>query len=396
MSFVSLRLCGQILAVFGLSLVSAFGDAWPTYHGGADLQGVASVALPDHLQRLWSYNSEGTVDATPVSDGQHIFFSPGKGRIVALSLKGEKVWEKTFVRTNDAGTEVPFRFDAPFLVHQGLLLAGSSRGGLLAMDVESGEETWRIDIGGSVLGTPNFIEFDREDAKMQPRSNKVAVVVLDQSGGALNAVDMKTGKRLWTTEGVERCDGSPGVGGGYIVFGSCLAALHVVDASTGKHLRDIEVGEEGQIAGGVAIDGNQAFCGTRDGRLICANVGKGTIVWTSDESEEQTFSTPAVGERLVVYSSDNGFVYAVDRKIGRTVWKFDTGGCPTSPVIAGDKVLFSADGVLFMLKLQDGSLLWKKEISDDLTSPALIDDFVVVGADDGTVSAWGAGSEEKK
>ena len=118
-------------------------------------------------------------------------------------------------------------------------------------------------------------------------------------------------------------------------------------------------------------------------------------MWTSDESLEQTFSTPAVGERLVVYTSDNGFVYAVDCKIGRTVWKVDPGGISGSPVIAGDKVLVPVDGALWMLTLQDGALLWTNEISDDITSPALIGQRVVVGADDGTVSAW-AGKETVK
>lgn len=377
----SLRLRGHFLStvffVLGLSLLSAFGDAWPTYHGGADLRGFSAAEFPEKPTRLWSYNTTGTVESTPVSDGERIFVTAGKGRIIALSLEGEKRWEKTFTRTTDTNEEKPLRFDAPMLCHDGVVFAGASRGILLALDAETGDEKWRIDMGGILLGSPNLID-------------DTHLVLLDQGSGALHAIALDSGKISWTTEGVERCDGSPGVGNDQIAFGSCLAALHIYSATNGTHLRNIEVGADGEIAGGVAIDGKQAFFGTRDGRLICANLEKGTVVWTADEATDQAFSTPALSEKRVVYSSDDGFVYAVDRKIGRTIWKYDTSGYPTSPVIAGDKVLVSADGELLILKLADGALLSQKAISDEITSPAIVKTFAVVGADDGTVSAWGS------
>ena len=366
-----------LIILMFVGLACAFGDTWPTYHGGSDLRGAVETPLPDSLERIWMFNTSGRIDNTPVSDGERIFVSAGKGRIVAVTLKGEKAWEKTFSRTNDAGAETPFRFDGPLLYHKGLLLAGSSRGILLALDAATGEEKWRLDIDGILLGSPNIIDDEH-------------IVVLDQGSGMLHAIDITTGKIRWTTEGVERCDGSPGVDGGHVVFGSCQAALHVYDAEDGKHLRNIEVGDEGQIAGGVAMDSNRAYCGTLDGRLICADVSEGRIVWTSAESIDQTFSTPAVGKDLVVYCSDDGLVYAVERETGKSRWKYDTGGMPYSPLIAGDKVLVSADGELILLSAADGSLLWKRSISDDITSPALVNGWVVVGADDGTVSAWGA------
>lgn len=356
------------------------GQAWPTYHGGPDLQGFAETKLPERLERAWIFNSTGSIETTPVSDEERIYISPGKGRIAALSLEGSLLWEKSFSRTNDAGTETPYRFDAPLLCHRGLLLAGSSRGSLIALDAATGDERWRLETDGIFLGSPNVIDEQH-------------VVMLDQGSGALHCVNIQTGKIKWTTDGVERCDGSPGVGNRQIVFGSCLAALHIYDAADGRHIRDIEVGGDGQIAGGVAVSGNKAYFGTRDGRLICADLDRGTLVWTSSESDDQTFSTPAIGSERIVYTSDDGWVYAVDRTIGRTVWKYDTGGMPGSPVIAGDKVLVTADGELTMLNLATGSLLWKKAVSDEISSPAIIHGSVVIGADDGTVSAWGEESD---
>lgn len=374
---------------------ASFG-AWNTYHGGADLRGVSESALPGKLELLWRYHAGGEVCNTPVSDGKRIFFSGKKGAITAVDLKGARLWEKKFARKNSAGDEVPVRFDAPLACGQGLVFAGARRGILYALDAKTGATTWKYDTGGIIAGSPNLIGTDLEDAKTQRKeglgdsaSLRSKLVVVDQSDGALHCVELKSGTLVWKTEGVERCDGSPGVGNGRIVFGSCAAALHVYGMD-GKHRKDIERGGDGQLAGGVAVDGTRAFAGTRDGSLLCVDLEKGDVVWSSDESDDQTFSTPAVTGKRVVYSSENGVVYAVNQTDGERAWKFDTGGTPSSPVVAKDKVVVSADGVLFLLNLADGTKLWSQEVSDEITSPALIAGMIVVGADDGTVSAFGA------
>jgi outer membrane protein assembly factor BamB len=383
---IFLRVFASLRSYFVL-LVCIAGAAraeWSTYHGGADLRGVSESALPEAPQLLWRYNAGGAVNNTPVSDGERIFFAAKKGQVIALDLKGSEVWKKSFTRKNDAGAQMPVQFEAPLTCGGGLVLAGTTRGTLYALDANTGEEKWRYDTGGVLSGSPNFL-FDREDAKAQRK----AVIVLDQSAGVLHAVDSATGKLLWKTDGVERCDGSPGVGGGRIVFGSCTAALHVYAAADGKHLRDIEISGDAQVAGGAAIDGDLIFAGVRSGSLICADAESGTIVWSSIESQEQTFSTPAVTSGKVIYSSDNGFVYAITRADGRTLWSFKAGGLPTSPVVAKDKVAISSEGILYLLNLADGRKLWSQEISDEISSPALIGGMVVTGADDGTVTAFG-------
>jgi outer membrane protein assembly factor BamB len=61
-------------------------------------------------------------------------------------------------------------------------------------------------------------------------------------------------------------------------------------------------------------------------------------------------------------------------------------------VVSGDKVVVVADGTLFLQNMIDGKELWTKEVSDEITSPAIIDGMIVVGADDGSVAAFGSPS----
>lgn len=348
--------------------------AWPTYHGDASLSGISNETLPEQPQLRWRFNATGAVYATPVSDGKRIFYTAKRGKVAALDMDGSNLWTLELKRRNDAGQDVPERFEAPLVCFEGVLVASAVRGVVHGLDASNGKSLWSYDTGGVLIGSPNVADGQ--------------VILLDQSEGTLHALEIRTGKLLWKTEPIERCDGVPGIGKKHIVFGSCLAAFHVFSRE-GTHLRDIEVGGDGQIAGGVAVLGSRAFGGTRDGGMLCVDLDAGKILWSSDASDEPVFSTPAVTADRVVYASDDGCVYCVKRMDGALIWKYDTEGAPYSPVIAGDQVVAVADGVLFLLKLQDGTKVWSKELSDDITAPAIVDATIVIGADDGTVSCWG-------
>ena len=61
-----------------------------------------------------------------------------------------------------------------------------------------------------------------------------------------------------------------------------------------------------------------------------------------------------------------------------------------SPVIARDKVVVGAGGVLSLLSVESGEELWSFEVSDEISSPSIIEGMIIVGSDDGSLSAFGA------
>ena len=60
--------------------------------------------------------------------------------------------------------------------------------------------------------------------------------------------------------------------------GSCAAALHVFGVAEAKKLTDVPLGEERQVAGGVAIAGKTAYAGTRAGAVAAVDVGVAVAV----------------------------------------------------------------------------------------------------------------------
>lgn len=344
---------------------------WSTYHGDAALTGSAPGALPGRLRVLWRFEAGAAVRGTPVVSGGHVFFANAKGEVSAINLLGRKTWSKALTGQYGAAA-----IDAPLACFDSSLYVGTAGGTLHALDMETGEERWRRDIGGPILGTPN--------------SSGKALYVVAQDEGVLHCLDPVTGNPIWRSEGVSRCDGSPSIGDNAVVFGSCAAAIHVFSADTGKLERNIEIDDDSQVAGGVALVGGHAFSGCRSGKVLRVNVKTGAIVWVNKDTDFEVFATPAVSNGQVVFGSFDGCVYALDMETGVQRWRFETRGTPESPVIVDGKVVAAADGTLYLLDLEKGSELWSHEVSDFITAPAVAGGMVLVGCDDGTVAAFGA------
>ncbi len=365
-------------------------SAWNTYHGDNALRGVAQGALPDTLAIRWRFKTAAPVRETPVSDGERIFFATCEGQIFATDFTGQQMWTRELptgaVQNGVAERE---RIDAPLAYFDGMLLVGTMRGALYALDADSGGEKWHAQIEGSIMGTPNYLP-----PKAGEQSGRVYLI--GRGDGVLYCLDAGSGAILWHSEPIARCDGSPSVSPDAVAFGSCDAALHVFSPDTGKILWNIAIDEDSQIAGGVAIDGASMFSGCRSGKILHADAKTGQIVWVNKDNDAEAFATPAITAAWVVACSSDGNVMGLDRATGALRWKFDTKGDPYSPVIVADRVVVAADGTLFLLRLADGVVLWSQKVGDEITAPAVVRDTILVGNEDGSVVAVAAPAESKE
>jgi len=378
---------------------SGRGSEWSTYHGDNALRGVADSLLPEQLTVLWRFKAGAPVRETPVIQGQRIFFATARGEVLAIDYNAQRVWsQELFTGEEQKGVPVRERIEAPLACLDDLVLVGASRGMLYAFEAASGKERWRTQIEGPILGAPNCLRAPAEGQRgggFLPSSRRPSrIYVIGRAKGVLQCIDPNSGAVIWRSEEIERCDGSPAVAADAVVFGSCAAALHVFSPDTGTRLRNIEVGEDSQVAGGVALDGGLVISGSRSGKVLQADVKTGKVLWENATSKAEVFSTPAVTQEWVVVASNDGNVLALERGTGSLRWQFDTKGMPSSAVVAGDKVVVSADGELFVLRLADGAKLWSLKISDEITSPAVADGMVIVGSEDGTVVSLGATQEQ--
>lgn len=364
--------------------------AWNTYHGDSALRGVATSEWTPPLSVRWRLKAGGPVRQTPVVCNDRVFVATARGEILSADLHGNLAWSRELQKgVAPDGHPMRHRIDAPIACFDDLLLVGTADGTLFALETHTGEERWQHKLEGPILGTPNYRTADPAGSRASG-----SVYVLQQSDGVLVCLDAATGRERWRSEAVDRSDASPSVSDGAVVFGSCAAALHVFDSRSGDHLRDIEIDPDSQVAGGVALAGGRVVSGSRSGKILEADIASGETIWVTEAGEAEIFATPAVTADWVVAADYDGIVYGLDRETGEVRWKFDTEGMPLSPVIAGDKVIVSADGTLFMLALDDGALLWSLSIADEITSPAVVQRHILAGSEDGTVVALTKDGEE--
>ena len=357
-----------------------------TYHGDSSLSGVAPTTLPEAPVRLWRYKAQSGIYSTPVVCDGRIFFSTGKGVITALDLQGKELWSIVPAQERDgAGPSGNDSFTAPPLAVSGAVIFGSDGGMLYAFDAASGKEKWRYEIGGQarIMGSPNWVTAP---------GGKTRIIAMFQPEGIVTAVDLATGEKAWEAESTDRCDGSPAASGKRVAFGNCNAAVHVLSKADGSYLNGVMFGRGSEVAGGVAIDGDQVFSGSRSGILYCGDMAQGEVVWENSDTEGELFTTPAVAGDKVVFSAADGTVLGLDRATGKTLWLHNTDGITvSSPVIAGNRVIVSVDGKICMLDLATGKLTWSFDAGDDVTSPAVSTGMIIVGSGEGFIMAFGAG-----
>jgi len=352
-------ICGRTVRLLTLAAATTLhaGD-WPTYHGAFTLTGSVPDVLPAAPVRLWKSSVGRAVLNTPVSDGERIYALSDDGRLVALRLDGSRAWSRIITRPPDG---LVYTFAAA-----------------------DGQPRWTYDVHGNIQGSATVVS-------PAGGTGAVHVVVMEQAAGRLHAIDLATGKRAWLSPPVARCDGSPAVADGNVVFGSCASALHVMAGDSGRQTATLALGEGREIAGGVAIHAGVAYAGNRNGELVAADLRNAAVLWRRSTDGGECFSTPAVTDKTVVFMAGDGVVYALERATGAIRWSFDTGGAaPNSPVISGADIIVSADGKLHLLDLATGAARWAFAVSDALSPPAVVKNRIVVGADDGTVCAFGA------
>lgn len=359
----------------------AAGD-WTTYHGDEALRGGVETRLPAQPVRLWRFNAGASVTRTPVASGDTIVVVSDASEVIALDLHGVRRWSAKMAAGKRADGKSTFReFLAPPAIVEGAVLIGSSDGVLVAFDLMTGAVKWTNSVGTGVAGS--VVGF-----KAANGSGRVAAV--SQPDGVLHAFDFATGTRVWSSGPTARCDGSPAFSRGRVVFGSCAAALHVIDVADGRLIRNVDLGPDSQVAGGVALSGDWAFAGTRNGGLVGVDLRDGVIRWTNRDVTGELFTTPAVNADRVVTAADDGKVRCLRRSDGTMEWAAAIGAGPaTSPVIAGDTVVAAGGGTLFLLSLSDGKKLWSAAVSDTTSGPAIVCRMIVIGGDDGMVSAFG-------
>lgn len=361
------------LPTFATETESTAQSQWPLPRGDAQSTGATDQTLPEDLQVRWEFKAEDAIETTPVISGGKVFVGDVMGKLYAISqADGTEIWSHDY----DTG------FIASPAVQDDVLIAGDLDGNLYALDAATGTPRWQKTTDGEINGAASFYK------------DKVLVTSQD---GKLYCFAIADGTLAWTYQTDDQIRCSPTVAGDRTFLGGCDGRLHIVDLETGE-----KVGEplplDGPTGSTPAVKGDLAFLPIMDGAVFAFNWKAGKQIWRyeDDDLPQEFRSSAAVGEKLVITSSQRKQIDAISIETGKRVWRHSLRRrADASPVIAGDDVFIAAtDGRLVRLSLADGTdEKWSYEIRGSfLAGPAIANGMLFIADEDGVVRCF-AGKE---
>lgn len=166
------------------------------------------------------FQADNSLWATPVTDGEKVYFSSLGSTVYALNAEtGEAVWQKKIDGAILGGI---------VLDSDGVLYIGTFSGIMVALDSEDGGVIWQREFPGQIWSTPAL-------------SN--GTLYFGTHNGTVYAINTQDGSDQWEFLADAPVLGTPLVLESKIVFGTENGALYFVDRQTVKDNRELLVGK---------------------------------------------------------------------------------------------------------------------------------------------------------
>ncbi|MEA3368729.1 MAG: PQQ-binding-like beta-propeller repeat protein [Planctomycetota bacterium] len=340
----------------------------------------------------WKFRTGGPVKSSPVAVGGVVYFGSWDGCIYAVdAANGQKLWK---AKTGD-------KVSGSAAVVGGVVYMASEDGYAYALDARTGKTKWKAHLArrSRPAGSPAVVG----DVVYFPSGNRGGAEVVYMTAGPIVGLDIKTGRKVWSTSSGPQGYGSPAIVGETLWAGIGGNSWAVYDLQTGKVRTQLHMSGQSRQFVTCAISGDLAYIvGTICGDIAAIDVRTTRRVWSQFTLEGQVhvrcdgeagyeiFTAPAVAHGRVYIGCNDGKLHTFDARRGIRGWTFQTDGpVHSSPAIAGRAVYFGSwDGHLYALDASSGRLLWKFAAGDRIvSSPWPTADTVYVGCDDGHLYA---------
>jgi len=335
------------------------------------------------VERVWRAGVSGApklrlaLDAA--SAGDAVYIAGPKGEVESLvAATGKTRWK----------TNVKLRLSAGPGVGDGLVVVGGPEGDVIALSAADGKERWRARVGSEILAAPAV------------GGDSVVVRTVD---GKLRALDAKDGKQRWLADQqlprlTLRGNAPPQIMGDLVIAGFDNGRLMAVTLAGGSTVWDVAVGQSRgsselqrliDIDSATAVDGDDLFTVTYQGRVARIARETGQVLWAHDVS---SYRGLALGSDALFVATSNGEIVKLDRSTGAEIWKQDLllRRQLSPPLLLGD-YLAVADyqGVVHWLNASDGRFVARTEAGYRVSMPLVAaGDLALVTDDKGNVTAF--------
>ncbi len=298
----------------------------------------------------------------PALDGERLYVNDHRGAVLALQAEsGEQLWQVDLQLPLSSGPGVG----------DGILVLGSAEGELLALAADDGRQLWRAQLSSEILAPPAV---------------GAGVVVAHTGDGKLFGLKASDGSQLWiydrsvptlTLHGTS----SPLILSDLVLDGFASGKLALLALNDGRVLWETPVATprgRTELERMVDIDGPPLVIGEvvyvvgYQGRAAALDLRSGRVLWSRPVSS----ASGLVGDGKALYlTDDKDRVLALSRSGGASLWQQDTlqRRSLTAPAIYRDSVVVGdAEGYLHWMARSDGHFQARTRLSDAIRIAPLV------------------------
>jgi outer membrane protein assembly factor BamB len=291
---------------------------------------------------------------SPVTDGKRVWVMTGTGILKGFDFTGRELWARD-IQADYGRFGLNWGYASSPLLHEGMLYVQVLHGMktddpsyILKIDAATGKTIWRVE-------RPTKAIRESPDSYTTPallRYGNTEEIVIT-GGDVVTGHDPATGKELWRMDGL-----NPQNNPNYRIVASPVVHGGLIYAPTRERpLLAIKPGGRGDITGS-------------------------HLVWSTDNGPD--VPTPLTDGTYFYIVRDNGVMFCLDAKTGRTVYgpeRLRSGTYSSSPVLADGKLYISnEDGLTTVVRAGPKFEILAENPLDDyiLSSPAISDGQVFV------------------
>ena len=245
-----------------------------------------------------------------------------------------------------------------------MVLLGTLKGEVIALDAASGEEKWRARVTSEVLSAP---------------ATNGDIVVVQTQDDRLIGLEASTGTQRWIYENSPavltlRGTGAPVVTNHLAIAGLSTGKVIAVDTQRGLPVWEQRVAvPQGRseldrvvdIDGGLLLSGTTLYVVTYQGRLAGLDLESGRVLWQRDAS---SYVGVAEGFGSVYVSQASGTVEGIDERSTSALWSNDSLARRelSAPAVFSSYVAVGdIEGYLHLLSQVDGRFVARERIDSD-------------------------------
>lgn len=327
-------LIGFVICILCLSPIAA--ENWDSFAGGPDHNAYRDESS-DFVTNLWTFSLKSPIHSSPAIYEDFVYIVSGDGILKAIDMEtGNEEWDLDLkAKTNSSP-----------IVNSNKLFVGTDEG-LKAINITSHEIIWDYDCG-NVESTPFFFDdvvyfgsddghlygLDKDDGNVtldkkldgELKSSPIVIndsIYIGSTDGKLYSIGTDKNQNWEFTTGDEVLS-SPSYINESVIIGSNDGSIYSLNESNGDLNWKVDLNDN--VISSPTVDEHDfsIYIGSNEGNLTCLDSRDGTIKW-SHSIGSPIQSTAALKDNLIAFGSNNGYLYVLNKYTGLEEFTYNPG-----------------------------------------------------------------------